>query len=55
MSFVMKGAMEAMYTMVNSLQMIMVVSLLVVAMPANVTLVTTQINILASFDYLPSG
>jgi len=55
MSVAMKGAMDAMYTMVNSLQMMMVVSLLVVAMPANVTLVMTQINTLASFDFLPSG
>ncbi len=55
MSVALKGAMDAMYTMVNSLQMMMVVSLLVVAMPANVTLVMTQINTLASFDFLPSG
>jgi hypothetical protein len=34
--------------------MTMVFSFLAFAMPANVTLVMTQVNIVASFDYLPS-
>jgi hypothetical protein len=47
LSAVMKTALGAMYTMINSLQMVMVISLMVVAMPANVTLVTTQVNIVS--------
>lgn len=54
MSAVLNGAMGAVYTMINSLQMVMVISLLIVAMPANVNLVMVQINTMASFDYLPS-
>jgi hypothetical protein len=54
LSAIMKAAMGAMYTMINTFQMTMVFSFLVVAMPSNVNLVMTQIHTVASFDYLPS-
>ena len=54
MSVVLNGILGAVYTMVNSLQMIIAYSLLIVEMPANVILVMNQINAIASFDILPS-
>ena len=54
LSAVMKAAMGAMYTMIHTFQMTMVFSFMVVAMPANVNLVMTQMHTVASFDYLPS-
>ena len=38
-SFFLKGALGAMYTMINSLQMVMTYSYMIVATPANVSLV----------------
>ena len=43
-----------MYLMINSFQMLMTYSFLVVPMPANVTMVMLHINTIASFDYLPT-
>jgi hypothetical protein len=46
--------MGSMFTMVHSLQMIMVYSYMAVSLPANVVLVMTQMNIIAQFNYLPT-
>ena len=54
LSLFLKGIMVAMFTMVNSFQMMMTYCYMVVSMPANVVLVMTQINIIAQFNYLPS-
>jgi hypothetical protein len=54
MSVVLKGVLGAIYTMVNTLQIMTSYCLLIVPMPANVTLVMTQIKLIASFDYLPT-
>ena len=54
LSVFLSGALKTMYLMVNSLQMLMSYSFLVVPMPANVALVMVQINTIASFDYLPT-
>jgi hypothetical protein len=43
-----------MYHMINSFQMLMTYSFLVVPMPANVTMIMLHINTIASFDYLPT-
>jgi hypothetical protein len=40
--------------MVNSLQMLMTYCYMVVTVPANVLLVMTQVNTVASFDYFPA-
>jgi hypothetical protein len=52
LSVFLSGALGTMYLMINSFQMLMSYSFLVVPMPANVTLVMVQINTIASFDYL---
>ncbi len=54
LSVFLSGALGTMYLMINSFQMLMSYSFLVVPMPANVTLVMVQINTIASFDYLPT-
>jgi hypothetical protein len=54
LSIVMKGALGAMYTMINSFQMVMSYSLLNVSTPANVLLVMTNLKVIATFDYLPT-
>jgi hypothetical protein len=54
MSFFLKSILEAMYTMVNSFQVMMALCYMAVSMPANVVLVMIQINTIASFNYLPT-
>ena len=54
LSVFLSGALGTMYSMINSLQMLMSYSYLVVPLPANVTMVMVQINTIASFDYLPT-
>jgi hypothetical protein len=54
LSVFLSGALATMYLMINSFQMLMSYSYLVVPMPANVTMVMVQIDTIASFDYLPT-
>jgi hypothetical protein len=54
MSVFLSGVLGSMYLMVNAFQMLMIYSYLSVSMPANVTLVMSKINTIASFDYLPT-
>ncbi len=54
MSYLLKNILGSMFTMVNSFQMLISLCLTVLAMPANVTLVMTQLNAIAGFNYLPT-